>query len=162
MRACDAEGALSFLLRPEFRVEMDEETGWLTLSSKQLTYRVKGVEPKWPEAVRRCRQFADGCARLNALRPGNLPPFPRIEVNKAVAQKGWIPTEVERSIQLGKGLSSGKHLARSRHSVIWQLSNKDRERIAEADRHQANFRAVSLDEYQRLTAAPARDGASQP
>jgi hypothetical protein len=125
-----------------------------------MTYRVKGIQPEFADAAARYREFADWCARFNATRPGNLPPFARIQLNQAVADKGWIPAEVERSIQLASRLPGGKQVARSEHTAVWRLSNKDRQRIAETSRFQASFRTVSLPEYQRLATAGTGGDAS--
>ena len=161
IRAYEGQGSLAFLLAPAFEAEFDEGSGWLTLASKQMTYRVKGIEPKSPGAVRRYQQFVDSCARFNATRPGNLPPIARIELNKAVAERGWIPSEVERTIRFADGPSRGKQLARSRHSANWRLSNTDRARIADVARYLASFRTVTLHDYQGLTTAASQGEASK-
>ena len=83
---------------PGFGETKEEADGWLTLGNKYVTYRFKGQQPKHPESVARYRDFADWSARLSAMRPGNLPPFARIETNKVIAERGWLPEEVERTI----------------------------------------------------------------
>jgi hypothetical protein len=66
------------LFHPAFRTEYDEERRMLTLSSELITYVAQGVVPRETGAAKRYQQFADWHARLNAVRPGNLPPFGRV------------------------------------------------------------------------------------
>jgi hypothetical protein len=152
MQKYEKQGPLAFFLKPTFDAEFDKQTGWFTLSSEQLTYRVQGIEPKFPGATERYRRFADWCARFNSIRPGNLPPFARIELNRAVAERGWIPAKVERSIRIA-GRSGGKQLVRTEHEAVWRMSDTDRKRIAETSRFLASFTAVGLHEYQQAVMA---------
>ena len=62
------------LFSPQFTTRFDEESGELELVSPRLTYRATGIRPKLAAAPRQFREFADWYARLNAIRPGNLPP----------------------------------------------------------------------------------------
>jgi hypothetical protein len=153
--------SLDFFLNPKFEVGLDGQEGWLTLSGEQMTYRVKGIEPKYPDAARRYQQFADWCARFNATQPGNLPPFARIQLNQALAEKGLMPSEVERTIDLADGLVGRKQKVRSRHSAVWVLSKKDRDELARADRYLADFRTVSLQDYWRKATVGSRGGSSR-
>ena len=137
---------------PRFEQTFEEESGWLTLRSDELTYRVRGVQPKSAELVHRYRQFADWYARLNGIKPGNLPPFARLEVNRALAAKGLIPAEVERTRVHSGGLRTQKRVARSRHLHNWLLSSKDRDRIHQAGQFMARFTPVSVQEYFRVVA----------
>lgn len=118
----------NFATNPSFETSFDEQTEWLTLSSKQLTYRVKGSRPKLAEAVGRYHEFADWSARLNTMRPGNLPPFARIAANKAIADRGWLPEEVERVVVPTK-FGQRKLEMKTRHLVNWILSETDKKRI---------------------------------
>lgn len=155
-QAQDADGVVGFAVSPQFDQTFDESTGWLTLSSKPMTYRLKGLKPKQPAAVEVYRQFADWYARLNATRPGNLPPFARLELNKAAAARGLVPEEVELTVVSGS--LGGKRLAvRSRHMINWLLSNTDRKRVEEAGDFLVNYQSIKYPEYrsaERLAAKP--------
>lgn len=134
---------------PQLESSADEEGRWLTLSSKHLTYRIKGSRPKQASAARRYQEFADWSARLSAMRLGNLPPFARIELNKAAAERGWIPEEVERIVNPGK-LGQRKQEVRSTHLVNWLLSEEDRKKIERTGDQLASYREVSIGEFRDL------------
>ena len=74
-----------------------------------------------------------------------------MELNQAVAQKGWIPNEVELTVQSQKRFGGRKVEIRSRHLMNWRLSSTDRKRIAKAGDQMANFQAVSFEAYRRQT-----------
>jgi hypothetical protein len=135
------------LFAPLFQQSFDEERSLLTLTSDRMTYAVKGMAPKQPEATQRYQQFADWYARLNALKPGNLPPFGRIEVNKSLAERNLIPVELERTLMVERPIADKKLIARSHHATTWLISNTDRKRIETAGNYVSKFRKVSPKEY---------------
>lgn len=156
-QAQESDGVVGFAANPQFEQTFDEQTNWLTLSSKLMTYRLKGSAPKQPAALDSYRLFADWYARLNSTRPGNLPPFARLELNKAAAERGLIPEEVELTVAPSYRLVGKKLVIHSRHMVNWLLSNTDRKRIEEAGSYLADFQAVSFQDYgktERLAAKP--------
>ena len=134
---------------PQFETSEADEDGWFAMTSKHLSYRVKGAKPKYTSAVRRYQEFADWSARLSAMRLGNLPPFARIEVNKTTAEQGWIPEEVERVVNPAK-LGQRKQEIRSTHLVNWVLSEDDRKKIEKTGDQLSTFREVSIDEFREL------------
>lgn len=146
-----------FFLHPQFDSSFDQETGYLTLSSPHLTYRAKGVRPSNSSAVGRYQQFADWSARLNATRPGILPPFARIELNRAMAQQGIVPEEVQLTIIPKSMLMGKKFEARSRHLIIWDLSKTDQKRIETVGDNMASYEPVSFQDYRQKTRIAARD-----
>jgi len=131
---------------PQLESTADDDGSWLTLSSKHLTYRVKGAKPKHASATRRYQEFADWSARLSAMRLGNLPPFARIELNKVAAERGWVPEEVERVVNPAK-LGQRKQEVHSTHLVNWTLSEDDRKKIEKVGDHLASCREVSISEF---------------
>lgn len=135
------------LLNPQFATRFEEATGQLELTSANLVYRAKGIPPKTDTAAQRFQQFADWYARLNAVRPGNLPPFGRIELNRLLAEHRLVPEEIERTLIVDGALGDQHHRARSRHTFIWTLSSTDRKRMERASRLQSAFPAVSAAEY---------------
>lgn len=156
-RAAEIPGAFAFAANPKFKTSFDEETGWLTLASEPLTYRVKGTEPKSKETVRSYQQFADWYKRLSALRPGGMPPFARIELNRAVASRGWVPDEVELTIVPSSRLLGRNLKVRSRHLFNWRLSNTDEKRVSRAGDHMANFQTVTPDDFWNTREIAARE-----
>jgi hypothetical protein len=135
------------LFAPLFQHSFDEERSLLTLASDRMTYAAKGATSKQPGAALRYQQFADWYARLNTLKPGNLPPFGRIELNKALAERDLIPIEIKRTVTVDRPLSDKKLVARSQHTATWLISNTDRKRIDTAGNHLSKFRKVSTKEY---------------
>jgi len=155
-QAQDAEGVVAFALNPQFDPSFDEQTGWLTLSSKLMTYRLKGSKPKQAAAVDLYRQFADWYARLNATRPGNLPPFARLELNKAAAERGLIPEDVELTVASSYRLVGKTMAIRSHHMINWRLPGTDRKRIDEAGDFLVNYPAVKFQEYRSADKVAAK------
>lgn len=147
-----------FFLRPQFEQSFDVDTGWLTLNSKYIIYRTKGITPKDTETVERYQLFADWYARLNATRPGNLPPFARIELDRALAQRRLIPEEVELTLMPKNRLLGRKIELRSKHAFIWELSKSDLKRIETAGQYLATFEMVSFQRYRNPADVAARAG----
>lgn len=131
---------------PGFSELVDEPDGWRRLSNKHITYRFRGTPPKSPDNVARYRDFADWSARLSAMRPGNLPPHARMEANKRIADLGWLPDEVQRTVDPGK-IGFRKVEARSRHLFNDLLSETDRKRIERASSWAATFQDVGFPEF---------------
>ena len=126
----------------------------LKFTGEPLVYEVLANRAHHPQAVVAYRSFADWHARLNALRPGNLPPGARLEVNKALAAKHLLPLEVKRTIPASTPI--GKTIeVRSHHLVNWSLSGEDRKRIDRAGTYLASFQQISFDEYRSPGTKPA-------
>lgn len=120
----------------------------ITLSGQPLTYSALGQRPQQTEAVRQYRQCADWFARLNAARPGNLPPGARLALNQALADQGLLPLEVTRTITSYGTFGRAKKLeVKTRHLVNWTLSGEDRKRLEHAGDCLVNFQDVSFDQY---------------
>ncbi len=144
---------LYFSANPELTPSFDEASGWLTMSSEAVTYRVRGSKPRYGSSVRRYQDFADWSARLNSMLGVGLPPQMRVEVDTEIARKGWIPEEVERSIPATGSLLGKSHIARTRHQVNWKLSQTDRKRIERVGGYLASFREVELFEFRSSSSA---------
>lgn len=147
--ATEADGVFAFAADPQFQQRHDSEGNRLILSGSLMTYRAKGVSPSSEVAVSAYRTFADWYARLNATRPGSLPPFARLKLNEAIAKEGWIPKEVELTVTPKMRVVGRKLIMRSHHIASWQLSPKDRERIEKAASHMVNFQAVGFQDYRK-------------
>lgn len=150
--AQEKDPLLAFCATPQFETSERpiEEQGQalveLHLTAKPLSYLVSGQQPPWPQAATLYRQFADWAARLNAARPGNLPPGARLALNEALAERGLIPLEIRRSIPATTRL--GKRLElRSQHRFNWTLSGEDHKRLERVGDMLATYRVVSFQEY---------------
>jgi hypothetical protein len=141
----------SFCAVPQFEtIEQEIERNGQTmvelrLTGKPLIYVAEGIKPQQSEAVKAYRQFADWCVRLNATRPGNLPPGARLALNQAMAERGLLPFQITRTIP-ASGLTKKLDL-RSEHRVNWALSGEDQKKVEHAADMMATFQAVSYDEY---------------
>ncbi len=147
VQAQELDGVFAFAADPQFQSEADGADGWLTLSSSLLSYRAKGIKPKLAATADAYRDFADWYARLNATRPGNLPPFPRLELNRTLAERQQVPEEVELTVEPKNRWTGRKLVVRSHHIFNWRLSNTDRKRIETAGTYMADFQAISFQDY---------------
>ena len=150
---------LRAIVKPKFetKVEEFEENGEsrvrITLASKEVTYKAVGHRPQHAEAVHAYRQFCDYFARFNAVRPGTLPPGARLALNQALAERGLVPIEIERTDS-----APGRKLeVRSRHLINWILSKQDHQRIATAGNYLTEFSEVNFAEICPLP--PVRNAA---
>jgi hypothetical protein len=147
VQAQGLDGVFAFAADPQFKRDVEEQAGWLKLSSSLMTYRARGVTPQLSGAAATYRDFADWYARLNATRPGNLPPFPRLELNRLLEERQEVPEEVELIVEPKTRWAGRKLVVRSRHIFNWRLSNTDRKRIDTAGGYMADFQAVGFQEY---------------
>jgi hypothetical protein len=128
----------------------------LTLEADQFTYRVTCVKPKWAEAAQQYCEFADWSARLNAIRPGNLPPFPRMELNKALAGQKMLPEDIVRTITTTHLTGRRDETIRSHHVFNWALAKRDRQLIEEVGDHLIKYKSVSAEDYLGLAKKMAK------
>lgn len=143
----------SFLAMDEFEEITDWSTKWVTLNSPQIVYRYKGEQPKDVSILPLYFDFLEIFTRLSATDPTKIPPFPRMKLNQSIKRLGWIPSEVEITVNQNS-LFRESFTARSKHTLIMHLSSKDRERIGTAKQHWQNFKSVQLNEYRRLKQQP--------
>lgn len=143
-----------FLFQPKFEEEFDESNGQLTLSSDEMTYKVVGMKSKSAESFDAYVDFADWYSKLSATDPRQMPPFARLELNKAITKHQLIPKEVERTYRPKNNVFANTIQAKTKHYVVWQLSKKDRQRIDDALDHITQFREVSLAEFYGLAEVP--------
>lgn len=156
MQAVGQEKANKPLLEPQFTVVFDDANRVLKLTSDRLTYQARCAQPKVSNAAERFRQFADWYARLNAVRPPNLPPFGRLELNEALALRGMIPEEIERTVVVDRRVTNKTLRARSQHLFVWALSGTDQKRVEKAGQDLANFENVSLSQYWQAASVASR------
>ena len=135
------------LFDPKFKESFDAESKWLTLAGEPISYRAKLLDPKPTdsEVPQQYRRFADWYSRLNAAYKGNLHTLARVPLNRAIAERGSVPEEVELSIH-GK---VGRIDVRSRHLFNWTLSQTDLKRIDKANSGLADYQEISLSEFKQ-------------
>jgi hypothetical protein len=128
--ATTAEDAVyHFAANPNFKSEFNAEKLELRLKSENMMYFVTGQKAEQASAVARYREFADWSARLNACRPGNLPPFARIELGRHLAEHDILPQEIHRTTIAPGRLGYKRLELRTTHMVNWSISGTDRKRI---------------------------------
>jgi hypothetical protein len=143
------------LVAPKFEVKFDEAQNSLELVSRKITYRAIGIKPADPTVATRYREFTDWYARLNSMRPPNPPHFGRLELNSELADRGLLPQDIERTVDLGR-LFTKPQKARSHHAVGTAISGTDRRRIDEAGGYLVSFAKVSPAEYMQLEKVATR------
>jgi hypothetical protein len=137
---------VQFLADPQFQVNLNAEKRSIELASTRLTYAAKGQKPPEEGFVRRYTTFADGYARLNGLRLGNIPPFARMQLNEQLLAQGWVPEEVTRKMAAQAVLAKDVQV-RSHHLFTWKVLPTDEKKLNEADRYLRTFKTVGLGEY---------------
>ena len=142
---------------PDFGEGMTESDERIELVGPRVRYAIEFATPPTPEAAGLYRRFADTAILLKALvRPGGLPPFPRLAINRRVAAAGGIPTEVSLEIDSRVALVTGRaDSLRCVHKFHPRLLAGDLSRIEEAESRVAVATQVELAEF---AAAPAADG----
>ena len=155
------ESDKSEFANPTFEASTDTQAKRLTLENDRMRYEVHGISPKTETSLEQCLFFADWYARLNAMRPGNSPPFARLRVNSELAELKWFPVQVHRTIFFDQRLKRQEYVLRSKHQVAWVLSHSDRQRIDKAGTAMAAYRAIRFTDYLELkTTAKKPDGLS--
>ena len=141
---------------PDFGEGMTESDDRIELVGPRVRYAIEFATPPTPEAASLYRRFADTAILLKALvRPGGLPPFPRLAINRRVAAAGGIPTEVSLEIDSRVALVTGRaDSLRCVHKFHPRLLAGDLSRIEEAESRVAVATQVELAEF---AAAPAAD-----
>jgi hypothetical protein len=141
---------------PDFGEGMTESDDRIELVGPRVRYAIEFATPPTAEAAGLYRRFADTAILLKALvRPGGLPPFPRLAINRRVAAAGGIPTEVSLEIDSRAALVTGRaDTLRCVHKFHPRLLAGDLSRIEEAESRVAVATQVELAEF---AAAPAPD-----
>lgn len=108
-----------------------------------MNYRATTQRPAQPDMAQQYAEFADWSARLNAIFPPKLPPYLRLDLNRLVAEKQLLPTEIHRiTRQNGRQLELSCQL-----NPVWQLSQDDLARIARCGTMLADFKEIPASEY---------------
>ena len=135
------------------RVEADAT---VRLDGPGVGYRVVSGAAPGVEAASRFGRFADTAVVLRALlHPGGLPPFPRLAINRHLADAGRLPETV--TLELSGGALRPTRVLRSEHRFAPRIGPEDLDRIETASAALAIAEKVDLDSYVKraaLAAAP--------
>jgi hypothetical protein len=142
-----------FLFHPEFTETRDPVSGWIELRCPRMHYRLRGERPENEMALPMYWEFIDQFARLNATDPRRMPPFARLELNKAIKNYGIVPEEIELTLHPQADRDDNPLRVSTRHVIMWELSRTDFERVESARRYWMEFAPVSLKEYRQIPAA---------
>jgi len=134
---------------PDFGDGMQEVADQIELAGPRVRYAVAYAEAPTPEAAEVYRRFADTAILLKGLmRPGGLPPFPRMAINRRVAAAGGIPTSVVLELDPGMAAFTPRS-ARLRcvHKFHPRLLTSDLARIEQAESSVAVATSVELADF---------------
>ncbi len=134
---------LRFAANPQFTETYDEATGTLSLASATMTYKLATSPLDHPDAKVDLDNYLNWYAKLNCLLAPSMPPQARLEVNKVLARRNLLPSEV--TLTLG---GDKETRLRAEHTYVWRLSKEDRERIQLVGDQLALFREVTNEEFQ--------------
>ena len=135
-----------FLTDDSFSEDFDPNANSITLSSPQIEYRYTGSQPSNVSILEQYNDFLHYFTLLNVSDPTKVPPFARMELNKSIKRIGWLPAEIQISVQQNH-LFREAFSAKSKHSVRYQLSKQDQDRIDSIKRHWTQYESVGLAEY---------------
>ena len=91
------------------------------------------------------------------MNPGSTPPFPRLEVNRELSDRGLLAEQVQLTVPQQNALHRHTVELRSEHHISWRLLATDLDQITETTNLLTTFKQVSLDEY-RQTQRPVHVG----
>jgi hypothetical protein len=143
--------ALQFQLEPTFEQSFDPARKTLTLISPLMRYEVATEQVDRPQVARQYLQYADWAARMNyVLHSGSLYPSARLQVNRALAERDLVPTEVRLLLDGDLPL----HI-KAEHKFEWTLGSIDKSMIRKCEqaRTAQSTRWVNFQQYQRTLAA---------
>lgn len=139
---------------PDFGEGMSESSDRIELVGPRVRYAVAFHAAPSSEAAQDYHRFADMAILLKALlRPGGMPPFPRLAINRRVAVADGIPASVALEIDSRVAMMTGRSESlRSVHRVHPRLLASDLDRIENAESHLAVAAEVPLVEFMQTSA----------
>lgn len=141
---------VKFLAAPKFREHVDRATGTLTLDSPLVVYRLTLLPEQDPRVMAQYHEFSDWYARLNSLlSPGSRPPFGRLVVNAALAQRSATASEVVLRLSSGGASGRGPTTIRSEHRLVRPLTAVDLDRVGQARKQMVGFKPVGFAQYRK-------------
>jgi hypothetical protein len=120
------------------------------MTSPLVSYELTTKPASSPAVSTQYREFCDWYCQLNTLlNPGSRPPFARMLVNETLDKRQLFPQEVKLSVQLGSGFPPKRAAIRSEHRFVDQLTESDRDRVAQTEQYLTIFSPVPFSEYQK-------------
>ncbi len=140
---------VKFAAQPQFKTTFDRNQ--LRMAGNRLSFHVQTTKPKSLAVVGRYRRFADVHARLNSIRPGGLPPFARLALNKALDQRGLLPKSIELTLRRTSAKTSKTTTVKfhSEHIFSWRLTDADLHKIETARSSATQFQTIQLAQFLR-------------
>jgi hypothetical protein len=151
LAARNSDPLVKFLAAPKFQEHFNEGTRELSLSSASVNYRLLLAQEAAPATVEAYHEFSDWYARLNALLApgsGSRPPFARLVVNAALAQRKALPLQVTLTVVPSKSDRQAITIC-STHRVVRPLAPADLDRVAKTRESVVGFKLVSFDQYRK-------------
>ncbi len=131
----------------DYTDKLEVGEAFIKLDGPRVQYDVTFTKNSNPKAVAAYRQFADTAILLKSLmRPGGIPPFPRLAINGQIEKVCGIPTEVKLSIAPKVPLTTGIQL-RSTHKSHPQLIAGDISRIETASAQMSVAELIELEDF---------------
>jgi hypothetical protein len=122
-------------------------SGELILSSPLITYRLTLTRVADDGVVEQYHEFCDGYARLNALL-GSPPPFGRLVVNAAMAERHAIASQVVLTVHTGPG-SKAQTTIRTEHRLVRPLEAADQQQVAQTREYMGSFKRIGFEPYRK-------------
>jgi len=149
LAARNSDPVLKFLAAPKFQERFDEATQELTLSSPWVTYRATLMPEADPAAIEQYHEFSDWYARLNTLlSPGSRPPFARLMLNAALAQRKAMPSQVMLTLAPSKS-NRTPITVESTHQIVRPLKPSDLDRVAQIRESMGKYKLVGFEHYRK-------------
>jgi len=146
---------VQFMSKPDFAEEYDPEKHELVLNSAYMVYRAKTVAARDTESLRRYQDFTYRQAQLNTvLTPGSQPPFARLKLHAALAERQVMAEEV--SLKRATVIPNFGRPLRAEHKFAWTLDEEDRRRTAAADEHATTYKPLTPAEFLKPLAEAKR------
>jgi hypothetical protein len=121
----------------------------VNLDGEVISYKFKGSRPNDTTILADLHQFLDNYTLLQATDPKNLPPFPRMRLNQTIKKYGWFPTEIQLHASKNNFFRTSFWIT-SKHTLVNELSENDKEQIQKAKSKWMSFERVNLSEYRGL------------
>ncbi|MCA9218614.1 MAG: hypothetical protein KDB27_36345 [Planctomycetales bacterium] len=132
---------VQFAAKPQFVNKSNSAA--VHLEHKLWEYTAQLEKPLDQPCLDSYRQFADTFARLNVF--WSYPPGARLELNKAIYDRGRLPSRVE--VQLNDSNGQPKVSQTTTHRYSWKLQQADRKIVDMTKQAIVEFKPVSFDEF---------------
>lgn len=145
------------LVEPKFERDFEVSNKTITLTNDDITYQAIGESPEDLSAMPLFYEAMDQLTKLSVSDPSRLPPFARMALNQEIKKHGMFPIEIR--VHMREGVVTRQAFdAKSKHTALWKLSNRDTQRIDDAKRKWMKYRSVPLGEYRQIEAVTSNRG----